>query len=86
METNDSMVPPVLSFSLPQFKNPRTMDYTGQFGITIYSASNQEIYTWDPTAAITVNGVTSTAVTSGPVIRMSTAASPQAITVEPLSS
>jgi len=52
------------------------MDYTDAFGLSIYSDSNDEIYSWDNTSAPTVNGVTSTAISAGPVVKMSTAATP----------
>lgn len=81
MTDNDSMVPPTLEFSLPQFWNPRTMDNTGAFGLSIYSVSNEEIYSWNTTYALTVNGATSTAITAGPAVKMSRAATPQAISL-----
>ena len=76
MTDNDSMIPPTMKFRLPQFWNPRTMDYTDPFKLAIFSYANREIYSWDGTSAPSVNGVSSTAITPGPVIKMSTAATP----------
>lgn len=68
MTDDDSMDPPVLTFSLPQFWNPRTMDISGAFGLSIFTELNKEIYTWDPTYAVTVNGKSSTSVSEGPCV------------------
>ena len=36
LENSQAMVPPTLEFRLPQFRNPRTMQATGAFGVTVY--------------------------------------------------
>jgi hypothetical protein len=77
MTDNDAMVPPLLKFSLPAFWNPRTMVATGAFSLSVYSDSNDEIYSWNTTAGPTVNGVSlPSVVTDGPSIQLSEVASP----------
>jgi hypothetical protein len=49
MTDSDSMVPPTISFSLPQFWSPRTMDASGAFGLSIYSVDDDELYSWNTT-------------------------------------
>jgi tRNA G18 (ribose-2'-O)-methylase SpoU len=34
-----SMTPPIIKFSLPQFNNPRSMNVSGAFGLSVYSAN-----------------------------------------------
>jgi hypothetical protein len=74
------MIPPIISFSLPQFWNPRTMTVSNSFGLTVYSSSDKVMYTWNQTYVLTVNGqkVTSGA-TKGPAVQMNTAASPKSV-------
>jgi len=77
MTVDDLMVPPKLKFSLPSFWNPRTMSSTGAFGISIYSDEDQEIYSWNNTFVLSLNGNTVTSgITEGPAVKMSTAATP----------
>jgi len=53
------------------------MSYSSSFGLSIYSKSEQEIYTWTNTYALTVNGEkVTTGITTGPAVKMSTAAVP----------
>lgn len=68
-----------MKFTLPSFWNPRTMGATSAFDLKVYSSSDDEIYTWNNTYSITVNALTSSAVTSGPSIQMSEPATPQSV-------
>jgi hypothetical protein len=52
------------------------MSISGAFGLSVFSEDNDEIYTWDPTYDITVNGVESEDTTEGPSVLMKTAATP----------
>jgi hypothetical protein len=48
------------------------MGISGAFGLSVFSEEDDEIYIWDPTYAITVNGVTvasdDTTTTEGPTV------------------
>jgi hypothetical protein len=93
MTLDDKMVPPRLRFTLPQFLNPRTIQETEAFGLSIYSKKGiyskerEEIYTWNKTYAPSKNGVNITAdnKTEGPTIELSNAATPQKVTIDPVS-
>lgn len=63
------------------------MNYTEAFQVSIFSKYNDELYSWNQTfnETITVNGVFSKAVTSGPCVKMSTPATPKKIDVKPTS-
>jgi hypothetical protein len=47
MTENDRMIPPTVTFTLPQFWNPRTMDASGAFSASILSLSDEVIYLWN---------------------------------------
>ena len=87
MTLDDKMVTPRLRFTLPQFLNPRTIQVTEAFGLSIYSKEREEIYTWNKTYAPTKNGeaVTDGNITEGPTIELSLAATPQKVTIDPVS-
>ena len=87
MTLDDKMVTPTLEFTLPQFLNPRTVEVTEAFGLSIYSSDRTEIYTWDNTYALTKNGetVTDGSITEGPTIELSVAATPQDVKIDPVS-
>ena len=41
MITSNTMTPPIIKFSLPQFSNPRTMGVSDAFGLSVFSSSNE---------------------------------------------
>lgn len=61
-------VPPIVTFSLPQFWNPRNTKVSSAFGLSIYSSSSVKLYEWNNTYAPSINGQTTTAVSAGPVV------------------
>jgi hypothetical protein len=82
MTEDDDFVPPTFSFTLPQFRNPRTVGHSGVFEVAIYDSTQKVLYSWDSTNstyALTVNGGVSYDISAGPVVQMSTAASPRSV-------
>jgi hypothetical protein len=71
MTDDDDFIPPTFKFTLPQFRNPRTVGYSGVFEIAIYDSKDDLLYSWDSTNttyALTVNGGASYKIAAGPVI------------------
>jgi hypothetical protein len=59
------MVPATYKFAIPWLWNPRTVQATSPFLLSIYDMeTHKEIYIWDPKYAVTVNGQ---AVTDGSI-------------------
>jgi len=57
---NDALVPPVFQFTIPSFRNPRDMEPTGPFGLTIFDEKGKPEYTWNQknwTYSYTNNGL-----------------------------
>lgn len=85
MTDDDDFIPPIFTFSLPQFRNPRTVSTSGVFDLTIYDSSGDELYTWnqtDPDYSLTVNGYNvGEQISAGPVVQMSTAATPKLVQI-----
>jgi hypothetical protein len=52
------------------------MTYSDVFGIRILNAADKPIYTWNKTYYVTANGVVTSDVSFGPVIKISTPATP----------
>jgi len=52
------------------------MTYTDDFGATIFNAASQAIYTWNSSYFVTSNGVVSSAISKGPVVMMTSPATP----------
>jgi len=82
MTDADTMVPPIIQFTIPALVNPRTSGITAAFGLQIFSELNKEIYTWDPKKAVTVNAGSAEGALVGPAVRMKTAATPQKVVIE----
>lgn len=68
MFVNNFMIPPTIKFQIPYLWNPRTQKATDAFGLAVFSYDDEEIYTWNTTFNVTLNGKLSTDVTSGPRI------------------
>lgn len=49
MTSDDDFIPPTFTFTLPQFRNPRTVGFSGAFQLTIFDSRDKELYTWDAT-------------------------------------
>jgi hypothetical protein len=60
-----SVSPLTVAFDIPWFRNPRDLEETGQFNITMYDKDGDTMYYWDTAGS--------------PTIRMDTASSPQAL-------
>jgi hypothetical protein len=76
MLKGNAMVPPTIKFSIPSLQNPRTMTYTDAFSIKIFNSARIAIYTWNDTYYVTSNGVFTSDVKYGPVVKMTTPAVP----------
>lgn len=85
MLKGNAMVPPTIKFSIPKLQNPRTMTYTDVFSIKIFNSADAPIYTWNSSYYVTSNGVFTTDVTNGPVVKMTTPATPQSVVYSRLS-
>jgi hypothetical protein len=84
MAIRDLMIPPTISFTLPQFWNSRTMETTGAFNISISLPGDEykPMYRWNVSLAPTVNGYNSSKVDKGPAVQMLFAATPQRVLVK----
>ena len=86
----DTFIPPILSFVLPAFRNPRTTAPSSFFSLIIFDSNNQPLYTWDPrntTLALTNNGIPfttkNTGINHGPIVQVTQPAKPLQIVVTP---
>jgi len=76
-DNNNALIPPVFSFSLPSFRNPRDMMPTDSFSLTIFDDNGKPGYTWNQknwTYSYTKNGLpfsNTTGYFSGPIVQMS---------------
>ena len=52
------------------------MTYTDPFGIKIFNSGGIAIYTWNNTYSVTSNGVLTTDILKGPVVKMTSPAVP----------
>jgi hypothetical protein len=84
LKTN-RMIPPMVEFTLPSFRNPRTKEPTGPFNVTVYDADHEILYVWNSTWDLSVNGRSSKSVKMGPAIQMTSAGSPEKLIVTPKS-
>ncbi len=62
------------------------MTYTDAFSVKIFNSASIAIYAWNNTNYVTSNGVFTTEVLSGPVVRMSSPAAPQSVVYSRVSS
>ena len=76
MSSSNRIVPPIITFSLPYFWNPRSSSTSNPFGLTIYSGAGVKLYAWNNTFAPSINGQSSASVSTGPVVKMLVAAVP----------